>query len=153
MKSKHYKIHAPACAMPECSNLVGYHKKYIKEDGTPGFKWKSACEQHRTDEKMKFDEWKTEVGCENHDGHYGFDCPTVGSILTATMIDINHKDGNRKNNNPSNLERLCRCCHGQVTIQEGHHKNRYTTVPKTFDDFFNIENALDIGINKFFTVS
>ena len=126
MRSIQHKLWAPKCTFAGCSNLVGYHKKYIKEDGTPGFKWKSACDHHRTDGKMEFDEWKIAVGCENSDGHYGFDCPCQGAELTSGMVDVNHRNGNRKNNDPANLERLCRCCHGEVTIREQHHKNRYT---------------------------
>lgn len=137
MRNNTRKNWAPVCTMPDCTNRVGYHKRYPKEDGTPGFKWMSACDYHRTTGKVAFNEWKISAGCENADGHYGFPCPSRWSKLTPSMIDINHIDGDRKNSDPSNLERLCRCCHGEVTILQGHHKNRYTNIPRTFSDLFN----------------
>ena len=137
MKSQLYKTWAPECTFPGCTNLVDFHKKYSKQDGTPGFKWKSACRYHRTNGKMEFNKWKTAIGCENADAHYGFECPSKNAVLTSTMIDINHKDGNRHNNDPDNLERLCRCCHGEVTIRKRHHLNRYDNTPKsTFNNVF-----------------
>ena len=53
-------------------------------------------------------------------------CALCGSEFN---IDVHHKDGNWKNNNPDNLEALCRSCHikehrggRKCTICNGKHK-------------------------------
>ena len=128
---------APCCTYPGCTNLVGYHKKWIKADGTKGFKHKSACKDHRTKKKMEFRQWKLAVGCENKDGRYGTPCTTT--ITMASQIDINHKDGNRKNNDPSNQERLCKCCHSLATMSQKHYLNNYTNAIELDNEIFVIK--------------
>jgi hypothetical protein len=116
-----YKLWAPKCADTHCTNLVGYHEKTVRANGTPVFDWKVFCETHRTGGKVTADLFKLERGCENVDGRYGFKC--TSSIEHAAQIDIHHKDGNRKNNKAENLECLCACCHRVVTlINEDHLK-------------------------------
>lgn len=129
-----YKLWAPKCAYPTCNNLVGYHKRFPKVDGTRGYKWKIACEPHRHAKKAEFDAWKMAVGCENSDTRYGFKC--TSTITGPEQIDVHHRDGNRHNSDPNNLERLCRNCHGRITKENGDHLNRYT-------------NALDLDPNLF----
>jgi hypothetical protein len=130
-----YKLFAPKCAYPTCNNLVGYHKRYPKVDGTRGYRWKNACEEHRGQKKHEFDKWKLELGCENSDARYGFKC--TSTISRPAQIDIHHKDGNRYNTSENNLERICRNCHSRVTIENGDHLNRYTVTtylnPKLFE--------------------
>lgn len=132
-----YKMWAHRCVYPGCINKVGYHKRYPKKNGTTGFKWKIACEEHRNAKKWEFDEWKMAAGCENADGHYGFPC--TSTITSPSMIDVHHKDGNKHNSDESNIERLCRCCHGRVTVENGDHLNRYDNRvpldPKVFEEF------------------
>jgi hypothetical protein len=118
-----YKLWAPYCVFPDCNVKVGYHNRYLKEDQTPGFKWKGACEPHRTNKKIEMDKWKILQGCANVDGRYGNPC--TATITGPEQIDVHHKDANRHNNNQENLECLCRNCHGMVTKQEGHSKNSY----------------------------
>ena len=122
--------------MPHCTNLVEYHKRYKKLDGTWGYKWKTFCEYHRNEGKAETDMFKMSKGCENTDGHYGFIC--TSTIIAPEQIDVHHKDGNKNNNDPSNLELLCRNCHGHVTILNGHNKNRYFNaieLPRNLFDF------------------
>lgn len=132
-----YRHWAPRCAMEGCRNLVGYHKKYIKEDGFTGYKWKRACEEHRTVKKAAFDNFKMSRSCENRDGRYGFKC--TATITNPAQIDIHHKDGDHYNNHQSNLECLCRNCHGIVTIQNGDHKNRYDNYFKLNKEIFDYD--------------
>ena len=68
--------------------------------------------------------------CENRDGRLGFVCtfthPTPEQLeatgLDATYLgwlQVDHIDGNHTNNNPSNLQTLCACCHNVKTYQNG----------------------------------
>lgn len=68
--------------------------------------------------------------CENVDGRLGFVCTFTAPTpqqLEATGLDstfrgwlqVDHKDGNHTNNDPSNLQTLCACCHNVKTYQNG----------------------------------
>ena len=129
-----YKMWAPKCAYPTCNNKVGYHKRYPKLDKTMGFKWKIACDDHRKIKKWEFDAWKIAVGCENADTRYGFKC--TSTITGPEQIDVHHVDGNKHNGDQSNLERLCRNCHGRGTLENGDHQNRYTNAVPLNPDLF-----------------
>lgn len=115
---------APLCCMPGCNKRVSFHKRYAKQNGTgTGYKWMQACRTHRTIKKSQFDMFKMKNGCENKDGHHGFTC--TATITCPSQIDIHHKDGNKHNNVETNLECLCRNCHGRVTVEHGDHLTRY----------------------------
>ena len=47
--------------------------------------------------------------CENQDGRLGFVCTTT--IAWSGMLDVDHIDENPSNDNPSNFQTLCKCCH------------------------------------------
>ena len=47
--------------------------------------------------------------CENKDKRLGFKCTT--NIYWEGMLDVDHIDGNHTNNDRSNLQTLCKCCH------------------------------------------
>jgi hypothetical protein len=130
-----YKTWAPMCSMPHCTNRVQYHKRYQKEDNTWGYKWKQMCEHHRNEGKVEADMYKIDKGCANKDGRYGFYC--TANILSPEQLYIHHKDGNRNNDDATNLEVLCGNCHSYITIKAGHHLTRYKTGvtlnPKLFD--------------------
>lgn len=51
--------------------------------------------------------------CENIDGRLGFKCTTT--IIWEGMLDVDHIDGNSRNNSVSNLQTLCSCCHRYKT--------------------------------------
>ena len=82
-------------------------------------------------DKARYKQKRWEQGldliCENSDGHHGFDCYHAGKkFKMKEQLDINHKDGNRYNNDPANLESICKCCHAVVTKNENHSKpNKY----------------------------
>jgi hypothetical protein len=126
--------YAPECSYPGCTNKVGYHKKYNKQDGSLGAKWKSCCEFHRKVQKPAMDKFKMKSGCANVDAHHGFKC--TSNITSPGQLDINHIDGNRYNNSPENREVLCKVCHQQVTIDNEHYLNRYSHINPNFNKHF-----------------
>lgn len=77
--------------------------------------------------------------CENRDGRLGFECTYSGPSaeqLTAAGLDdtfigwlqVDHIDGNSDNNEESNLQTLCACCH---TIKTAMNKDYATPGRKT----------------------
>jgi len=133
MSTSVIKNWAPKCAMPDCCNRVGYHKKYVKADGTIGVKWKTFCDNHRTVNKASRDIFmKSRGGCENRDGRLGWVCgdPTTDSLT------IDHWDGNRYNDNQENLVVLCANCHNKKTKIFRDHTQRYRLVNPMYHNFF-----------------
>lgn len=129
--SKAYKLWAPKCALPGCNAHVGYHKKKGNS-----YKWKMFCDAHRSWLSAEVSNWKLSQGCSNVDAHHGFKC--TSHIMSAGQLDVNHIDGDRHNQDESNLEILCKVCHQHVTIANGHHKNRYVN-EMSLDHLFEFE--------------
>lgn len=125
--------YAPCCAMPGCLNKVGYHKKFIKKDLTPGFKFKTFCDEHRTVKRAQRDEFlKSRGGCENRDARLGFVC---GDPNTESLT-LDHWDGNRKNGDETNLVVLCANCHNKKTKLFKDHNTRYDNTVKLNPDLW-----------------
>ena len=130
-----YKIYAPKCALPGCLNHVDYHRRYIKEDGTPGWKWKTFCEQHRRTpigKSQVAEFFKRRGGCENRNGQLGWTCmdPDTPSLT------IDHVNGNKHDDHEENLMVLCANCHNRKTKTFGDYKTRYHNVNSMFDNLF-----------------
>jgi len=124
---------APKCAHPECKRPVGYHEKYIKRDGTPGAKWKTFCEYHRTVGKGERDTFiKSKGGCENRDARLGWTC---GDPQTESLT-LDHWDGNKHNNDQTNLVVLCANCHNKKSKLFKDTVQRYNNVPAKYYDLF-----------------
>jgi hypothetical protein len=64
--------------------------------------------------------------CENRDGRLGFVC--TSTITHKCMLHGDHIDGNPSNNDESNIQTLCLCCHAFKTIT---HKDYLTPGRKT----------------------
>tara|TARA_B100000287_G_scaffold17282_1_gene17336 strand:- start:4078 stop:4677 length:600 start_codon:yes stop_codon:yes gene_type:complete len=73
--------------------------------------------------------------CENYDGHLGFKCCTKHDkskinmmqetgVLESRKLDLDHKDGDHFNNDPSNIQTLCKSCHATKTHINGDSKYR-----------------------------
>lgn len=128
--------HAPKCSVPNCINRVSYHRKGEKNNDYLSVRWKSCCSYHRSNpsgiaEKRK---WMESRGCENADGHVtGIPCRHPEN----PSLTIDHKDGNRNNTDPSNIQVLCANCHQQKTKQNGDHQSTYSyEVPIANKDLF-----------------
>lgn len=117
--------YAPICAIPGCINRVRYKEKYIKLDGTPGARWHTCCDDHKTILKPERDNY-VKTGCVMC-GCNDIDC-----------LQIDHIDGNRHNNNESNKQILCANCHQKKTKLNGDHLNTYNYVNDRFDNFFEL---------------
>lgn len=134
--------YAPKCALPGCINRVGYHQKYVKIDGTIGAKFKTFCEDHRTVNKASRDAFMKSRGCENRDGRLGWICTCTDDDL----LTVDHIDGNRHNNDESNLQVLCHNSHNRKTKLCKDHLNTYTYVNKNFYNHFELKennNGID----------
>lgn len=78
--------------------------------------------------------WARKDYCDNIDGRLGFKCNTV--LPTREMLDgaglsdwepmqfleVDHIDGDPTNNDPGNLQTLCKHCHPIKTYKFGNHK-------------------------------
>jgi hypothetical protein len=127
------KTYAPVCAHPHCIERVGYHKKYQKEDGSIGAKWKTFCEHHRTVGKAERDTFmQSKGGCQNRDGRLGWTC---GDPDTPSLT-LDHWDGNKHNNDQDNLVVLCANCHNQKSKLFKDTLQRYFNVNPMFDKLF-----------------
>jgi len=51
--------------------------------------------------------------CENRDARLGFTCTTT--IVWKGMLDTDHIDGDPSNDDASNMQTLCKCCHSYKT--------------------------------------
>jgi hypothetical protein len=132
-----YKTWAPRCAMPDCNDSVGYHSSKLKNDGTRAYKWKTFCDHHRTVGKAARDLFlKSRGGCENRDGRAGFICKWPDS----PSLTLDHWDGNKHNNDESNLVVLCANCHNEKSKRAGDTRMRYHNVSRMFYDLFQEES-------------
>ena len=73
--------------------------------------------------------------CSNHDSHLGFPCGIdyKKSPWAIGMTEVDHKDGNRENNEPSNLDELCPMCHkykGRISGDYNNQKSKTTPQEK-----------------------
>jgi len=133
MRSNFMKTWAPKCALPGCKNPVNYHKKYIKQDGTPGAHWKTFCERHRTINKASRDIFmQSRGGCENRDGRLGWTC---GDPDTDSLT-LDHWDGNKYNDDQENLVILCANCHNKKSKIFKDTTQRYQMVNPMYYELF-----------------
>lgn len=140
MKKHYLKNWAPKCALPDCNNPVSYHKKWIKQDGTVGVKWKTFCDNHRTVNKTARDIFmKSRGGCENRNGTLGLDWKCGDPDTDSLTID--HWDGNKHNDNQDNLIILCANCHNKKTKLFKDNRQRYQLVNPMFFNLFEEQDS------------
>lgn len=124
------KRNVPASQRPKCieegCDRSGQHMGRYRVDGTPMFR--KRCDRHHAEHQaakkgLTATDWRNSFHpylhhrkdyCENIDGRLGFVCTTT--ITMSAMLQVDHIDGNPENNDPSNLQTLCACCHIHKTI-------------------------------------
>ena len=95
-------------------------RQYEKNGKVYYFLW---CSTHRVD---RYQRYKKDY-CENIDSRLGFMCDALP--ILPEMLEVDHIDGNSKNNKRDNLQTLCANCHAYKTITSdmSHHKKLQTT--------------------------
>jgi hypothetical protein len=53
--------------------------------------------------------------CENIDGRLDYTCTTT-IVAPRWQLEVDHIDGNNQNNDESNFQTLCSCCHRYKTM-------------------------------------
>ena len=87
------------------------------------------CERHRKERARKIDEARPSAAKRGYDHTWRkirasvlsrhplcLFCEEEGKTTTATEVD--HIDGNSRNNSPENLRPLCKSCHSRRTIRD-----------------------------------
>jgi hypothetical protein len=105
----------PVCINHGCNELVTYSN--VNRKGEPRYRVHcSHCQGAswgRHAHRSGVTPYRT-GRCSNHSGHLGFACATqfdlIPSWATGTT-EVDHRDGDRNNNSPENLQELCAVCH------------------------------------------
>lgn len=114
----------PICCEPGCKNPCKMSK--TKKNGFRS--WKRRCASHCDmlyKQSKKYKASKLDH-CENYDASIvGMMCPTNNMVLPKEALDVDHKDGDKRNDHVSNFWTLCKCCHAVKTINCGENKPRH----------------------------
>lgn len=103
------------CEVEGCDRIG----KHLGKDPTVsgGIRRGPMCSMH-SDQRWGLNGWDYKIHrkeyCENIDGRLGFIC-TSTIIDVYWQLDTDHIDGNPSNNDPENLQTLCKCCHAIKT--------------------------------------
>lgn len=89
----------------------------------------NPCKSKGTVTKRGLPQWKTRCeaclpprGKHKYRGHKGPACELCGFVpVNKCQLDVDHIDGNHKNNSPANLQTLCANCHRLKTWLCGDH--------------------------------
>ena len=121
-------------AVPNCINHgCGQPATYSGKDTRGNKRWRVHCghcqkaSYGETQHKSGVTPWKTGK-CSNIDGHLGFPCPIdyEKAPWAVGQTEVDHKDGNHKNNDHANLDELCPCCHKEKSKRNDDHRgHRY----------------------------
>ena len=109
------------------------------------------CHEHRNNSGTLFAKWGVKVfkkdHCENPD------CRWVGEF-SREQLDHDHKDGNKENNTPENIQTYYKNCHASKSKADGDHNgakhkgkdNSHPLFEDAFDhfDFFESEEQCEL---------
>lgn len=118
----------------EGCNELGQNTGHRRKDGS--IIRRATCEiHHRVEYSMSGahrHHFITHPFCENKDGRLGYKCVAV-IVNPEAQLQIDHKDGNSNNNDPSNWQTLCANCHALKTYLDrlkGLHKKKTIDAPE-----------------------
>ena len=114
----------PICINHGCNNGVATMAGRV-HDNDP--RWRVHCTHCQA---ASYGKWPHRTGvtpfktgkCSNTDGHLGFDCMIKWSKVpnwAKGMTEVDHIDGDRTNNHPTNFDELCPICHKLKGQQSG----------------------------------
>ena len=103
-----YQADRPDCV--HCGQKARYHTK--QADGSVKY-WRNICTMcHKNHGQAQY---KYRL----HKKDY---CETCGFVAVhRVQLDVDHIDGNHKNDNPDNLKTVCSNCHRLKTVMSGDH--------------------------------
>jgi 5-methylcytosine-specific restriction endonuclease McrA len=117
---------APICSVDGCEKPCQHTGNYTK---TGSIVYRKTCQYHHY-KKYNMSGWDYKQYrkdyCENIDGRLGFYC-TATIVEPTLQLDVDHVDGNHKDNDRLNLHTLCKNCHAYKTVmfkENGHKKFR-----------------------------
>ena len=104
---------APMCKEEGCGNPA---------DNAGNGRWHTRCSMHhkaKYQNKNGYNDYRghKKEYCENLDGRLGYTCTTT--ILIPDQLEVDHIDGDKDNDKPSNFQTLCSCCHRYKTKING----------------------------------
>ena len=111
--------------IPECVNIGCLREAAIRDVKASGnISFHNMCSrckyQHESGKPL--DEGIENIRknvCENSDGHLGWDCPLAFEEHESYQFILDHIDGDHTNNDPNNLQTLCRFCDAEKSKQAG----------------------------------
>jgi len=118
----------PTCVMPNCNNLTARKEKKSSNKIT----YQTLCSRHKSKKGLPgVQKFKMDTGCQNS--------KCKSQITDPAQLEFDHINGDRYNNDSSNIQILCSNCHKVKTSENGDHLTRYSDVPVgAYDEFFAI---------------
>ena len=132
----------PECINPGCGSFV--HTSRVNKNKT--YVIRAECYKcHNGGRNRPGVTQHKKIYCENKDGRLDFICSST-SFRGLWQLEMDHKDGNRWNNVPENVQTLCRNCHADKTKHNGDCKNNKPSLSNF--DLDKIQSPLTMNYTK-----